>query len=77
MFLGAKIRTFSHSHNTLDMSFYIPNVWYAKKILAESEDFLSGIKEALDAALRCLLKLFRTYFYFRNLLVGRQELVEL
>ena len=28
LFDGAKVRRFPHSHNPLDMSFYIPHLWY-------------------------------------------------
>ena len=31
MFLGAKLVCFSHPHNPIRMSFYIPNVWYIAK----------------------------------------------
>ena len=47
MFLGAKIRTFSHSHNTLDMSFYIPNVWYAKKSSRKARIFCQVYRKRL------------------------------
>ena len=31
---GAKLRRFLHIHNTFDVSFYIPNVWYSSFLQA-------------------------------------------
>jgi len=41
LFLGAKLLSFCHIRNTLDVSFYIPNVWYMRENSMIFDVFLS------------------------------------
>ena len=41
LFLGAKLRSFCHIHNTSDVLFYIPNVWYMRANSMIFDVFLS------------------------------------
>lgn len=41
LFLGAKLRSFCHIHNTSDVLFYIPNIWYMRENSMIFDVFLS------------------------------------